>query len=467
MRRVATLFAVGLMMALFHRVTADAPLDARATLALGFLALAALVGGELARQARLPRITGCLLLGFAVGPAWLGLVRRDELDALRFFGDAAVAVLALAAGAELDLNALRRGRRALGRLATGAIAFPFVAVTLVALTVSRWFPLTVHHRFGDGVAVALVLGTLAAASSPVITMAVMGELDARGPAARTLLDVTIVQDGAVAILFALVIALSKPLASAGAVNGAITGDALLTLVGSLALGAALGLALGAYLRRVHRHHALVLVAVALVVAELARLLRFEALFIALAAGFCLENFAPAPAPAAAGHLRLALKRALDPASVLLFALAGAGLKLKALAELWPWVLLLAGLRVMALRAGFRWAGRDPNVPPVLARDGWLGLVSQAGLVLGLARLARRAFPEWGVSLEALIVAMIGVHEVAGPICAVQALARVAAVRPETRDAQGGVGAGTGGIGGGGGEGGNDGAGVVAGRGSSA
>jgi Kef-type K+ transport system membrane component KefB len=453
------------MMALFHRVTVDAPLEARATLALGFLVLTALVGGEVARQARLPRITGCLILGFAVGPAWLGLVRRDELDALRFFGEAAVALLALAAGAELDLSALRRGRLALGRLATGAIAFPFVAVTLVALTVSRWFPLTVHHRFGDGVAVALVLGTLAAASSPVITMAVMGELDARGPAARTLLDVTIVQDGAVAILFALVIALSKPLASAGAVNGAITGDALLTLVWSLALGAALGLALGAYLQRVHRHHALVLVAVALVVAELARLLRFEALFIALAAGFCLENFAPAPA--AAGHLRLALKRALDPASVLLFALAGAGLKLKALAELWPWVLLLTGLRVMALRAGFRWAGRDPNVPPVLARDGWLGLVSQAGLVLGLARLARRAFPEWGVSLEALIVAMIGVHEVAGPICAVQALARVAAVRPETRDAQGGVGAGTGGIGGGGGEGRNDGAGVVAGRGSSA
>ncbi len=103
MRSIASLFALGLMMALFHRVTAGAPLEARATLALGFLLLAAYVGGELARRARLPRLTGYLLVGFAVGP-WLGLVRREEVDALRFIADAAVALIALAAGLELTLE---------------------------------------------------------------------------------------------------------------------------------------------------------------------------------------------------------------------------------------------------------------------------------------------------------------------------------------------------------------------------
>src|SRR5207249_8535926 len=80
MRAIASLFALGLMMALFHRVTAGAALEARATLALGFLLLAAFVGGDLARRARLPRITAYVLVGFTVGP-WLGLVRRDEVDA--------------------------------------------------------------------------------------------------------------------------------------------------------------------------------------------------------------------------------------------------------------------------------------------------------------------------------------------------------------------------------------------------
>src|SRR2546429_5262310 len=95
---IARLFALALMMALFHRVTAGGPLEARATLALGFLLLAAHVGGDLARRARLPRLTGYLIVAFAVGPAWLGLVRRDEVAALRVIADAGLAPIALAAG---------------------------------------------------------------------------------------------------------------------------------------------------------------------------------------------------------------------------------------------------------------------------------------------------------------------------------------------------------------------------------
>jgi hypothetical protein len=38
-------------------------------------------------------------------------------------------------------------------------------------------------------------------------------------------------------------------------------------------------------------------------------------------------------------------------------------------------------------------------------------------------MLRRAFPEWNVSLEALIVAMIGVHQLVGPICFHWALRR--------------------------------------------
>src|SRR2546428_12893905 len=68
MRWVASLFALGLMMALFHRVTADAPLEARATLALGFLLLVAYVGGGTVRRVRRPRLPGDPPWGFSVGP---------------------------------------------------------------------------------------------------------------------------------------------------------------------------------------------------------------------------------------------------------------------------------------------------------------------------------------------------------------------------------------------------------------
>ena len=427
---IASLFALSLMMALFHRVAAGGPLEARATLALGFLLLAAYVGGELATRVRLPRLTGYLIVGFAVGPAWLGLVRREEVEALGFIADAATALIALAVGSELSLESLRRSRVALARLATGAIVFPFLAVTLVMLSVGTSFPLTRHQPLGDGAVVALVLGTLAVASSPVVTMAMMSELDARGPVARALLSITVVQDIAAVMLFALVLANGRMLTSAGALNMAIAGTAMVRLVGSAAAGTVLGFALGRYLRLVQQHTALFLVAGAFVAAEVARLTHLEALMIALAAGFYLENFAPVESE----RLRRELKRGSVPLYVAFFAWTGAGLRIGVLADLWPWILLLVGLRVVGLRYGMLWAGRHPSVTPALAQKGWLGLISQGGMALGLAQLARRAFPEWGVSLETLIVAMIGVHELAGPICFRTALVRAGDIK-ETPDAE--------------------------------
>src|SRR2546430_9669839 len=129
MRWVASLFALGLMMALFHRVTAGAPLEARATLALGFLLLVAYVGGEIARRVRLPRLTGYLLVGFAVGPAWLGLVQREEVDALRFIEEAAGPLIGAEVWAGGSVRAHRPGRDARARPADRADAFHLLAVS--------------------------------------------------------------------------------------------------------------------------------------------------------------------------------------------------------------------------------------------------------------------------------------------------------------------------------------------------
>jgi len=205
-------------------------------------------------------------------------------------------------------------------------------------------------------------------------MAMMSELDARGPVTRALLGLGVVQDLGVAILFTLVLANGGLLASAGALNVGVAGTALLQLVGSVAAGTLLGFALGRYLRLVRRHTALFLVATAFVAAEVARLAQLETLIVALAAGFYLENFAPVEGE----RLRRELKRGSLPVYVAFFALTGAGLRVGVLADLWPWILLLVGLRVVGLRYGLLWAGRHPSVTPALARHGWLGLISQAG-----------------------------------------------------------------------------------------
>src|SRR5439155_12453288 len=274
-------FALGLMMALFQRLTAASPVAARAALALGFLLVVAWPASEVARRARLPRITGFMLLGLCVGPAWLNLVRADEVAALGFVTDACVALIAFAAGSLLPLATLRAERVALVRLACSTIVFPFAAVALVTLSVSPWFPLTVHQPLGNAVAVALTLGAVAAASSPVVTMALMDEFHARGAFARTVLGVTILKDVVVIALLALVLAVARLAGSPGAVHLGVGAAALARLAGSVAIGLALGAVAGQYLKLVRRDAALVLVTLAFVPALVARFLQGEALLVAL------------------------------------------------------------------------------------------------------------------------------------------------------------------------------------------
>ena len=413
-----------IVMAVLQRLARGGPPAAHAALTLGLLTVAAYVAGTIARRLRLPRIVGFLVAGFIAGPAWLGLVRATDLQALDAFSRGALALIAFAVGGELTLDALRADRRIVTlRIAAGAMAVPFIAVTMVVLTVSAWFPLTAHQPFEDALAVALALGTLAAVASPTVTWAVITDVEATGPLSQTVRDVTVVQSVAAVLLLVVVLALAIPLASEGAVTPGIVTRTLLVFAGSVAAGAALGLAVAQYLRVIQRHLEWVLLTFAFIVSQAGRLAGLDGVLIALAAGCALRT----AAPAVSGRIRAELKRCAVPVYVVFFALAGSNLRLDALNELWPWALLFVGLRAMGLWAGLRWAGRHPAVSADLVDYGWLGLVSQGGLAVTLAAVLRRAFPEWSVSLEALLVAMIGVHQLAGPICFQWALRRVGEV----------------------------------------
>jgi len=427
MRWFASLFTLTLVMALFHRLTEAGPLEARAALALGFLLLVALVGGDLSRRYRVPRITGFLLMGFVMGP-WLHLVREDEVRGLSFIGDAAAALIAFAAGTRLTLGDLRRGRGPLTRATLGATFFPFAVVAAATLLVAPWFPLTLHQSLPDALATALVLGTIAAASSPVFTLAVMDELGATGPFARSLLQVTLFKDVLVVVLLSLTLGLGRLITTAGDVNPTVVMQVPLRFLLSLAAGAGLGWTLAEYLKRVSRDVAVLLAALGFVTAAAARAAGLETMIVAAAAGCTIVNLRPVEGE----RLESALRRGSLPLYAVFFALTGAGLRLDALTEIWPWAVLLVALRALGLRYGLRWAGGggEAGASPALARYGWLGLISQAGVALGLAAAANRAFPEWGHSLEALIVAMIGVHELAGPICYRRALLQVGEVTEE-------------------------------------
>ena len=416
MRTPVSLLLLGLALALLHRFTAAAPLAARAALALGALVVLAELAGRLAARWRLPRVSGFVSAGIVFGPAWIGLVRADEAEALRLVSDAAIALFAFRAG--LAMRGSASPMDGVARYLATSLVVPFALTTAIVYSVHPWFPLTVHQPSRDALAVALLLGALTVAAAPGLAWATLADAPG-GPLGDTLLRLHVLRDITAVLLFTAVLALLRPLASAGAVHPMAFAGPLVTLGVSVVAGASLAWLASRYRRLLGLDPGIFLVAVAFGAALTGWLGPAEVTLTALIAGLGLARWDDESAQPLRRHFDA---RGIALAAVA-FALVGTRFDLSGLPGLWPWVPLLVGLRAVGLYWGGQWAARGPLVTDALAHSGWLGLMSQAGVGVLLAAAGRRAFPEWGVSFEALAVAVVAVHAVVGPICMRWALAR--------------------------------------------
>jgi hypothetical protein len=109
--------------------------------------------------------------------------------------------------------------------------------------------------------------------------------------------------------------------------------------------------------------------------------------------------------------------------VIFFAIAGAELDLAAFASLAPVVLALAMIRGAAILGGSRAGARVGGADPVVTREIWTGLVSQAGVALGLATIIAERLPDLGRAMQVLIVGIIAINESVGPVLFRRGLAR--------------------------------------------
>ncbi len=417
MRTAISLFALALVLALVHHYTAGAPVAARAALSLGVLIVVAELAGRLALRWQLPRVSGFVAAGLVLSPDWLGTVRGDEVEALQFVGESALALFALRAG----LAWRREGDGAvsgLGRFFTASVIVPFAVTVGVVYSVHPWFPLTVHQPARDALAVALALGAFTVAAAPALVYATLADAPG-GALGEAVLRLNALRDVAAVLLFSATLVLARPLASVGALQPAAFAVPLIALGASGLAGGLLAWLVGRFRRLLGADPGIFVLAAAFGAAAAGSLGPAEVTLAALITGIVLARFDAETA----GLLRGRFDVHAGPLAAGAFALLGVRLDAASLIDLWPWVLLVAGLRAVGLYWGGRWAARDPLVTGDLARSGWLGLISQAGVGLLLAVAGRRAFPEWGVSFEGLAVALVALHAVVGPICLRRALQR--------------------------------------------
>jgi Kef-type K+ transport system membrane component KefB len=296
--------------------------------------------------------------------------------------------------------------------------------TLVILTLLLWaaWPWLPFGEVGGPLprlAAALVTAALVASFSPTVTIAVIAETRSRGRLTELTMAIVVMADLLLILLFALALQFARWTMAAAPSDVAMNVQLSWEILGSLAFGGIVGAMFAAYLRVVGREMTLALLGVCALLAIVAPLLHFELILAALGAGLVVENVAPPEGD----ELKVAIERGALPVLVAFFATAGASLQLDVLAVVGWTALLLAVVRLGLIRGLAELAVRGASLADTPARFVWMGLISQAGVTLGLATIVAAEFPAWGAQVRTLIVALTGLHVLTGPILLKAALQR--------------------------------------------
>jgi Kef-type K+ transport system membrane component KefB len=403
----------------------------QSVLTLGFLILAAYTVGEVLAALRLPRILGYLIAGVVSGPAVLSIFEEPVVASLQPVSSLAIALIAFLAGAELQWGEVRTRGVTILKILSSELVFSFLGLFVTLYLLHGFLPFIAGAPTRDVVAFTLVFAAIAIVHSPAVTMALLSETGARGPVARTTLGVVLVADVAVILFFSGALAVARALVppSAGA-EGTSFGVVAWEVGGAVLVGAAMGAAVALYLRFVKHELFIFALVVAFFGAEIARLLHVETLLTLLFAGFVAENAGGGNGQA----LRHAMERAAAPVFVVFFALAGAHIDVQALGTFWPLVIPLVIVRALGIFAGVwvgaRWARAEAGE----GRYVWMGLISQAGVAIGLATVVAQVYPARGVQLQSLFLAVIAVNESIGPVLFRRALVQSGEVEDAPADA---------------------------------
>lgn len=386
--------------------------DASLVAGLGFLLLAGTLTSALIEVLRVPHLTGYLLAGMLAGPHVFHLIDHASVKRLEPVNTLTLALIALAGGCELRIDALRKG---LSSLLVAMVVQCVLGLAFVGgvfwLAAPAMIPFAKNMPTLAVAGVALLWGILAISRSPSATLGVLSQTRAEGPLTTFTLGFVMSSDVVVVVLLAGAIGIARPMMDPSAVFSLQAFGALgHEIVGSVSVGTSLGLVLAFYLKVVGRQLLVVLIALGFGATEVLRYLHFDPVLAFLVAGFVVQNLSKQ-----GDRFMHAIEGASGVVYVVFFASAGAHLDLPLLRELWPVALLLAGSRAFITFVSAKLSSRLANDPPRIREWGWAPLISQAGLTLGLSAVIAREFPAFGESFRALAIATVALNEVAGPI----------------------------------------------------
>ncbi len=363
--------------------------------------IAGLLLTRVVKLIKLPNVTGYLIAGLLIGPYCFKFVTADALAALDVITISALGFIAFSIGSEFKLAHLKAiGSKVL--IITACEALGAVIVVDTALI-----------AFGFPVPMALCFGAIAAATAPAATLLVVRQYHAKGELTSTLLPVVAMDDAIGLMAYALSVSIAKMIQNHEAFNIMTTlVNPLLEIIFSLGAGAVLGVlvALSNRFFKSRSNRLTIGIAAVLLGVGLAQQFDLSALLLCMAIGATYVN------------LRNDAVQTLEqadswtpPLFLLFFVLSGAELNVAMLPSLGVVGVVYVLARVTGKYFGAFLGCTISKASHKVRKYLGFSLIPQAGVAIGIAQLVVRELPEYGASIQAVILCATLIYELVGPV----------------------------------------------------
>jgi Kef-type K+ transport system membrane component KefB len=356
-------------------------------LLIGLITIVGFYFGSLARRIRLPSLIGYMVLGVLLGPSLMGWFHEANLHALSWITEVALGLVAFGIGAELSLRSLRKLGGGIVSIIFAESFTAFIVVTLCVYLVTRSWPL------------ALLFGGVAPASAPAGTVAVIQEFRARGSLTKALYAVVGFDDGLAILIFGFAAAVAKVLLMTKLQLAGVDGGFLLAMKepavevgGSLAIGCGIGFVFNVLVSRLDAGREMLAMTLGVIMVSTALAEHFHCSLILtnMIIGFILVN---TRREALVHRVTAPLEDLMPFLFILFFCLAGAHLNVADLPALGLVGVVYIVARTAGLIGGARIGAVFGQVEPKIKKYIGLGILSQAGVAIGLSLIIREKFAE--------------------------------------------------------------------------
>ncbi len=398
--------------------------------------------GKLIKKTSLPSLIGYMLVGALFGPSFkhlgLELFTEPVRESLAFITQVALGFVAFSIGSELSMKSLKRLGNGIVWIIFSESFAAFFVVTGLIYAVTRDLPM------------ALIFGSMAPASAPAGTVAIIQEYKAKGSLTQALYAVVGFDDGLAIIIFGFAAAVSKSLLLAETPGHASEGffqmlkAPTFEIILSIVVGTVLGFLFCQLVRFIKNSRDMLIIVFGIVTLAtgLSMMWHLSLILTNMVIGFMLIN---TRREALVHKVTAPLLEIMPLIFVLFFCLAGAHLQISALPSLGIIGVVYILGRSGGLIGGACIGAMFGHVEEKIKKYVGLGILSQAGVAIGLALIVNSEFAGLGAVTDGVshgsaigikvittITATCIVFEIIGPILAKYALGKAGELGKATR-----------------------------------